>query len=154
MFLRVSVNLSTEMTGSLSGGLYPQALTETPPMVKSGRYAPYWNVFLFSVKLCQSNCYWQFVLQCVFFFSWKMMIPFYTELPFERMREIRSDVKLVHGKIRKMIDYKNKIRTDKGKKIFFTRVCQEFCPQGWRCTPPQADTLPRQTHPPPKQTPP
>ena len=43
------------------------------------------------------------------------MIPFYTELPFERMREIRSDVKLVHGKIRKMIDYKNKIRTEKGK---------------------------------------
>ena len=64
------------------------------------------------------------------------MIPFYTELPFERMREIRSDVKLVHGKIRKMIDYKNKIRTDKGKKIFFTSVCQEFCPQGGGVPPP------------------
>ena len=49
------------------------------------------------------------------------MIPFYTELPFERMREIRSDVKLVHGKIRKMIDYKNKIRTEKGKNIFLSK---------------------------------
>ena len=47
-----------------------------------------------------------------------MLIPFYTELPFEKMRELKSDVKLVHGKIRKMIDYKNKIRTEKGEKIF------------------------------------
>ena len=54
-------------------------------------------------------------------FSWKMLIPFYTELPFEKMLELKSDVKIVHGKIRKMIDYKNKIRTDKGKENLYVK---------------------------------
>ena len=47
-----------------------------------------------------------------------MLIPFYLQLPFEQMRQLNNDVKIVHEEIQKMIDYKNKIRIKKGKEHF------------------------------------